>query len=189
MMLTEWYDGLSGCGRGGILKAVGLLFFSASQHAACQSWNSSAGSALAPWQADEASAVCQGPGPLNDQTLPSLDANLAERPRLPPGNWPRGVCVCVSPFCVHTCRSNACCSMSLPAFGNVLLSRYPLAIFLIIQGTVILYLSFLSDRIDTPLMLCCSVWAFFPRRISSYSSGPEDKCIPIGARQGHFKQA
>lgn len=118
--------------------------------------------------------------PLTPIWLRGLDSLLETGPE---------VCVCVSPFCVHTCRSNACCSMSLPAFGNVLLSRYPLAIFLIIQGTVILYLSFLSDRIDTPLMLCCSVWAFFPRRISSYSSGPEDKCIPIGARQGHFKQA
>lgn len=69
---------------------------SASQHAAERSQNGSAGSALAPRQADEATAACQGPGLLNDQRPrpPPPDAALAERPQLPLGRRPGGVCCC-----------------------------------------------------------------------------------------------
>lgn len=59
-------------------EALNLLLFSASQHAASLSQNGSEGSALAPWQADKASAACQGPGLLNDQRLRSPDAALAD---------------------------------------------------------------------------------------------------------------
>lgn len=82
---------------------------SASQHAAERSQNGSAGSALAPRQADEATAACQGPGLLNDQR---------PRPLLHPPTplWLRGRSslldagpeVCVA---VHARMKNVCWSL------------------------------------------------------------------------------
>lgn len=104
-------------------EALNLLLFSAPQHAASPSQNSSAGSALAPWQADKASAACQGPGLLNDQRLHSPDAALAERPQLP--SWSlaqRCVLVCIHAWKMYVgaCFASFSVSSKWPQYISII---------------------------------------------------------------------
>lgn len=104
-------------------EALNLLLFSAPQHAASPSQNSSAGSALAPWQADKASAACQGPGLLNDQRLHSPDAALAERPQFP--SWrlaQRCVLVCIHAWKMHVgaCFTSFSVGLKWPQYISII---------------------------------------------------------------------
>lgn len=110
---------MNGGDRDRCFEALNLLLFSAPQHAASPSQNSSAGSALAPWQAALALSACQGPGLLNDQRLHSPDAALAERPQLP--SWrlaQRCVVVCIHAWKMYVgaCFSSFSVSLKWPQY-------------------------------------------------------------------------